>query len=83
MKCILFGTMAAIVVSASAKTVVWYDMSNDAADGMITAETTFTNIASPSNEFYVKIGYGARPNNGNYTKYQPVATAKKKDTNLI
>ena len=75
MKCILFGTMAAIVVSASAKPVVWYDMSNDAADGMITAETTFTNIASPSNEFYGKIGYGAHPNYGSYTKYLPVATA--------
>lgn len=75
MKCILFGTMAAIVVSASAKPVVWYDMSNDAADGMITAETTFTNIASPSNEFYGKIGYGAHPNCGSYTKYLPVATA--------
>ena len=79
MKCILFGTMAAIVVSASAKTVVWYDMSNDAADGMITAETTFTNIASPSNEFYGKIGYGARPSYGSYTEYLPVATASFED----
>ena len=74
MKSILLGVMAAIAVSASAKTVAWYDMSNDAVDGTITAETTFTNIASPSNEFYGKIGYGARPSYGSYTKYLPVAT---------
>ena len=74
------GTLAAVVVCAalslSAKPLVWWTMQNDAANGgsNIVAETTFTNIASAANEFYGKIGYGARPSYGASHFILPVPT---------
>ena len=72
--------IAAVAASATlplaAKPLVWWTMQNDAANGgsNIVAETTFTNVASAANEFYGKIGYGARPNYGASHFILPVPT---------
>ena len=56
------------VSTLSAKTLVWWTMQNDAANGgsNIVAETTFTNVASAANEFYGKIGRGSYQTGAQY-----------------
>ena len=63
---------AGLSCAGEARTLVHYTMENDAADGVITGDTTFGNAASAANAFFGRLGPGSQYNN--HLQYLPVAT---------